>query len=116
LARRKQRISKEVSKLVKEVQLREGDERWLGSASARVLRTHYGKYVAVKKRKILASSPTMKGLYEKLDKLNLGMVLITRIDDWEKVMAETGGSWAEHPVFGEMKNSVEIVHWLRSQR
>jgi hypothetical protein len=36
--------------------------------------------VAVKNRKILASSPTMKGLYEKIDKLNPGMVLITRIE------------------------------------
>jgi hypothetical protein len=72
--------------------------------------------VAVKNRKILASSPTMKGLYEKIDKLNLGMVLITRIDNWEKVMAETEGSWAKHPVFGKMKNSVEIVHWLRTPR
>jgi len=36
--------------------------------------------VAVKNRKILASSATMKGLYEKIDKLNPGMVLITRIE------------------------------------
>jgi len=35
---------------------------------------------------------------------------------WEKVMKETEGCWADHPVFGKMKNSVEIVHWLRSQR
>jgi hypothetical protein len=35
-------------------------------------------------------------------------------DNWEKVMAETAGSWAKHPVFREMKDSVEIVHWLRS--
>jgi len=34
-------------------------------------------------------------------------------DNWEKVMAETEGSWAKHPVFGKMKNSVEIVDWLR---
>jgi hypothetical protein len=36
--------------------------------------------VAVKNRKILASSPTMKGLYEKIDKLSPGMVLITRVE------------------------------------
>ena len=36
--------------------------------------------MAVKNRKILASSPTMKGLYEKIDKLNPGMVLITRVE------------------------------------
>ncbi len=46
-----------------------------------------------------------------------GKILLEKIDDnWEKVMAETRGSWAKHPVFGKMKNSVEIVHWLRSFR
>src|SRR2546426_162493 len=44
-------------------------------------------------------------------------ILLEKLEDnWEKVMKETEGSWATHPVFGEMKNSVEIVHWLRSQR
>jgi hypothetical protein len=66
LARRKQRISKEVSSdLLKEARAREGDERWLGSASEPVLRRYYGKYAAVKNRKILASSFNMKGLYQK---------------------------------------------------
>jgi len=36
--------------------------------------------VAVKNRKILAASPTMKGLYEKIDRLKPGMVLITRVE------------------------------------
>ncbi len=45
-----------------------------------------------------------------------GKILLEKLEDnWEKVMAETEGSWANHPVFGKMKNSVEIVHWLRSQ-
>jgi Family of unknown function (DUF5678) len=45
-----------------------------------MLRRYRGKYVAVKNRKILASSHTMKGLYEKIDKINPGMVLITKIE------------------------------------
>jgi AbrB family looped-hinge helix DNA binding protein len=46
-----------------------------------------------------------------------GKILLEKLEDnWEKVMKETEGSWAHHPVFGKMKNSVEIVHWLRSQR
>ena len=46
-----------------------------------------------------------------------GKILLEKLEDnWEKVMKETEGSWADHPVFGKMKNSVEIVHWLRSQR
>ncbi len=45
-----------------------------------------------------------------------GKVVVERMEDsWEKVMSETAGSWAKHPVFGKMKNSVEIVHWLRSK-
>jgi len=70
-------ISPEV---LREARTRQQDERWLSSASTPVLRRYRGKYVAVKNRKILASSPTMKGLYEKIDKLNPGMVLITRVE------------------------------------
>ena len=66
--------------MLREARIRQRDERWLSSASTPVLRRYRGKYVAVKNRKILASSPTMKGLYEKLDKLNPGMVLITRVE------------------------------------
>ncbi len=44
------------------------------------------------------------------------IVLEKREDNWERVMRETGGSWANHPVFGKMKNSEEIVRWLRSKR
>ncbi len=66
--------------MLREARIRQRDERWLSSASTPVLRRYRGKYVAVKNRKILASSPTMKGLYEKLDKLNPGMALITRVE------------------------------------
>lgn len=46
-----------------------------------------------------------------------GRILLEKLDDnWERVMSETEGTWAEHPVFKKMKNSAEIVHWLRSQR
>lgn len=46
-----------------------------------------------------------------------GRIILERLEGgWEKVMEETAGSWARHPVFGKMKNSVEIVHWLRSPR
>jgi AbrB family looped-hinge helix DNA binding protein len=45
-----------------------------------------------------------------------GKILLEKLEDkWEKVMAETRGSWAKHPVFGGMKNSIEVVHWLRSK-
>ncbi len=60
--------------------MRQGDGRWLGSASNTVLRRFGGKYVAVKNRRVLASSPTMGGLYEKLDRLKSGMVLITKVE------------------------------------
>jgi len=46
-----------------------------------------------------------------------GKVVLEKLEDsWETVMGETAGSWAKHPVFGKMKNSVEIVRWLRSKR
>jgi hypothetical protein len=116
LARRKQRISKEVSSdLVKEARAREGDERWLGSAPALVLRRYYGKYVAVKNRKILASSFNMKGLYQKLDKLNPGMVLITRI---EKPLrpGDFAGAWnVTDPEMREISKSFRRI-WSGSPR
>ena len=44
-----------------------------------------------------------------------GKIVLERLEDnSERVMSETAGSWSDHPVFGKMKNSVEIVHWLRS--
>ncbi|MGQ9721514.1 MAG: AbrB/MazE/SpoVT family DNA-binding domain-containing protein, partial [Candidatus Jordarchaeum sp.] len=45
-----------------------------------------------------------------------GKIVIEKISgDWEKVMAETAGVWGDHSVFGRMKNSVEVVHWLRGK-
>lgn len=67
-------------KLLREARTRERDSKWLSSAPGVILRKHRGKYVAVKNRKILASSQTMKRLYAKIDRLDPGMVLITRIE------------------------------------
>jgi len=66
--------------LLGEARLRERDGDWLGSAKAVVLRRYRGKYVAVRNKRVLAASTTMKGLYAKLDKLNPGMVLVTRVE------------------------------------
>ncbi|TMI21982.1 hypothetical protein E6H31_03590 [Candidatus Bathyarchaeota archaeon] len=81
MAPRRQRLSDTISpELLREARTRQRDEKWLSSASTPILRRYHGKYVAVKNRKILASSLTMNGLYEKIDKLNPGMVLITKIE------------------------------------
>ncbi len=81
LAPRRQGSSSRIpSEVLREARSRELDQRWLSSASTPVLRRYRGKYVAVRNRRILASSPTMKGLYEKIDKLKPGMVLITRVE------------------------------------
>ena len=44
------------------------------------MRKYRGKYVAIRNKRILVASTTMKGLYAKLDKLNPGMVLITKVE------------------------------------
>lgn len=45
-----------------------------------------------------------------------GKVVIEKIGrDWEAVMKETKGAWRSHPAFAGMKDSVEMVHWLRSE-
>jgi len=65
---------------LREARLRQRDGEWLSSAKGPVIRRYRGKYVAIRNKKILAASTTMKGLYAKLDKLKPGMVLITRIE------------------------------------
>ena len=65
---------------MREARLRQRDGEWLSSAKGPVIRRYRGKYVAVRNKKILAASTTMKGLYAKIDKLNPGMVLITRVE------------------------------------
>ncbi|HVB12396.1 MAG TPA: AbrB/MazE/SpoVT family DNA-binding domain-containing protein [Nitrososphaerales archaeon] len=43
-------------------------------------------------------------------------VIIEKIGrNWKAVMNETRGSWKEHPVFQGMKDSTEIVDWLRQK-
>jgi Family of unknown function (DUF5678) len=66
--------------LLREARLRQRDGEWLSSAKAPVLRKYSGKYVAVRNRRVVAASTTMKGLYAKIDKLNPGMVLITKVE------------------------------------
>lgn len=36
-------------------------------------------------------------------------------ENWAGVMDETAGTWRKHPIFREMKNSIEIVNWLRGK-
>jgi hypothetical protein len=74
---RREKISPE---LLREARLRQRDGEWLSSAKTLILRRYRGKYVAIRNKKILAASTTMKGLYSKLDKLKPGMVLITRVE------------------------------------
>jgi len=63
---------------------------------------------------------------EKMD-LSVGDVVEVRYDEgkiiiekvlerWEDVMVETTGAWRNHPVFGKMKNSIEVVDWLRGKK
>jgi hypothetical protein len=66
--------------VLREARLRQKDGEWLSSAKAVVLRKYRGKYVAIRNRRVLAASTTMKGLYAKIDKLNPGMVLITKLE------------------------------------
>jgi len=66
--------------LLREARLRQRDGEWLSSAKGPLIRRYRGKYVAIRNKKILAASTTMKGLYSKLDKLKPGMVLITRVE------------------------------------
>lgn len=46
-----------------------------------------------------------------------GKVVIERVGrNWGEVMRETRGAWKSHPAFAGMKDSVEMVHWLRGKR
>jgi hypothetical protein len=67
-------------RVLREARIRERDAKWLSTASSQILRKYRGKYVAIKDKRILAASSTMKGLYAQLDKLDPGMVLITKIE------------------------------------
>ena len=45
-----------------------------------------------------------------------GKVIVEKMGrNWESVMDETKGAWKAHPVFKEMKDSIEIVDWLRQK-
>jgi AbrB family looped-hinge helix DNA binding protein len=46
-----------------------------------------------------------------------GRVVIEKMGrNWEEVMSETKGAWKAHPIFADMKDSIEIIHWLRNKR
>ncbi len=46
-----------------------------------------------------------------------GRVVVEKaVGNWESVMKETRGIWRTHPIFKDMKDSVEIVNWLRRNR
>jgi AbrB family looped-hinge helix DNA binding protein len=36
--------------------------------------------------------------------------------NWALVMKETRGAWSDHPIFKGMKDSIEIVNWLRQRK
>ena len=46
-----------------------------------------------------------------------GKVVIEKVGgNWDEVMGETKGAWKSHPAFADMKDSIEITHWLRNKR
>jgi len=46
-----------------------------------------------------------------------GRIIIEKVlERWEDVMMDTAGAWRNHPVFGKMKNSIEVVNWLRGKK
>lgn len=46
-----------------------------------------------------------------------GRIIIEKlVGGWEDVMMETAGVWRNHPVFGRMGNSIEVVDWLRGKK
>jgi AbrB family looped-hinge helix DNA binding protein len=44
-------------------------------------------------------------------------VIVEKVgNNWESVMRETRGTWKNHPVFGSMKDSLEIADWIRQKK
>ncbi|MBW1728110.1 MAG: AbrB/MazE/SpoVT family DNA-binding domain-containing protein [Deltaproteobacteria bacterium] len=45
-----------------------------------------------------------------------GRIVVEKIEEsWDKIMKQTRGSWNEHPIFIDIKNSVEFINWLRGK-
>lgn len=65
---------------IEELKISEEDEIWLNSLSGDELMKYAGRYIAVKEKKIVASATSLDDLYEELDKLRLGMVMIRMIE------------------------------------
>ena len=46
-----------------------------------------------------------------------GKIQVEKVDEsWNDVMKETKGVWADHPVFKEKSDAIEIVDWMRGNR
>jgi len=89
--------------------MRQLDEKWLSSSSTALLGRYRGKYVAVREKRILAASSTMKVLYRKLDELNPGMVLIAKIEKptlRARDFRDLSGLYAQKGIFSGLPETV----------
>lgn len=59
----------------------EEEEAWLNSLPAEELVKYGGKYIATKRRQIVASSESLEGLYRQLDAKGIKKVCISYIED-----------------------------------
>lgn len=56
---------------LEEFKINDEDEKWLNSLPAIEKKKYYGKYVAVRHKKIVASSDSLKEVYRQLDEQNI---------------------------------------------
>lgn len=59
----------------------EEEEAWLNSLPPEELIQHGGKYIATKKKQIVASNKSLEGLYQQLDARGIKHVRIRYIED-----------------------------------
>ncbi|MFQ6054631.1 MAG: DUF5678 domain-containing protein, partial [Methanosarcinales archaeon] len=71
---------------LEDLKICEEDDEWLNSLPASELKKYAGKYIAVKNKKILAASESLKDIYEQRDKLNVGIVTIRWMEDADVVI------------------------------
>ncbi|PKP57886.1 MAG: hypothetical protein CVT88_08285 [Candidatus Altiarchaeales archaeon HGW-Altiarchaeales-1] len=57
------------------------DEKWLNSVPITTLKKHAGEYIAVKNKKIIAHSASLKDVYQKIDELGVNRTLISKIEE-----------------------------------
>jgi len=65
---------------LQEIKKGDEDEKWLNSLSPGKLREYASEYIAVKGKRIVTHSKSIRKLHEKLDDLNLSFVTIRRIE------------------------------------